>query len=577
MHDRTRPLSLWLVMALALFGLAWLIPNHYLPWPAFHGDVVAAAAASVLVGWALARQRPLTSALAVPLPAVLVFLVAAIPLLQAAFGLIHFRGDAWMACLYLFGFGLAIAAGGQGVSRRDLGIMAVITLSAALISVGVALIQWLELPRDAMYVADLRAGNRPYANLGQPNQFGTLLALGLVAMLALYESRRIGGLTAAVLAAVLFCGMSMSQSRTSWLQMGLLAAWLLWMRRRDEFRLTAPVIGLAVIGYVLLTLAWLPLNEQLLLSGPRSMGEQVQQGPRPIHWASLMEALMLRPLTGYGWNQVSAAQAMTAADHPWTGEVIEHAHNLVLDILVWNGLPLGLLLVSAIAVWVFRRTRACRDGLMTSLLAAIGVLLIHAMLELPHEYAYFLLPAGWIIGVIDSRYAPARRIVLPRIVPVLAAVVSVAMVGWTVHEYLPMEAGLRQLRMQSARIGAPGISQEGAPDALMLTQLSEFQRFARTEAHRQMSAEELDWMRKVAERFGYAPVVFRYALALGLNNRPAEAERALLRLCRTTVMDPGCEELQENWKSLADTKYPELAAVKLPEPDVAALKAMRRH
>src|SRR5205823_3064791 len=83
-----------------LFGLAWLVPNHYFPWPAFHGDIVAAAA---LLPLALLLAMRWREGVEVPLFAWVLLAVAAVPVAQWAGGLILYGGDAMMASLYLAG------------------------------------------------------------------------------------------------------------------------------------------------------------------------------------------------------------------------------------------------------------------------------------------------------------------------------------------------------------------------------------------------------------------------------------------------------------------------------------------
>ena len=71
-----------------------------------------------------------------------------------------------------------------------------------------------------------------------------------------------------------------------------------------------------------------------------------------------------------------------------------------------------------------------------------------------------------------------------------------------------------------------------------------------------MSSDQLNWMRKVSERFGYAPVMFRYALAAGLNGQPEIAQQTLARLCR--IHEPNrCAEAREGWEAL-QVRYPQL-------------------
>ncbi|HEX6364151.1 MAG TPA: hypothetical protein VFZ93_14435, partial [Albitalea sp.] len=101
-------LPLTSVVALAVMALAWLVPNHYLPWVAFHSEITAAAGFALLALATLARGP---GAVAWPRLALFALALAAVPLAQAASGLILFWGDAWMASLYLLGFALAVVVG----------------------------------------------------------------------------------------------------------------------------------------------------------------------------------------------------------------------------------------------------------------------------------------------------------------------------------------------------------------------------------------------------------------------------------------------------------------------------------
>jgi hypothetical protein len=82
-----------------------------------------------------------------------------------------------------------------------------------------------------------------------------------------------------------------------------------------------------------------------------------------------------------------------------------------------------------------------------------------------------------------------------------------------------------------------------------------------------MSAEELEWMRQVAFRYAYPPVMFRYALALGLNGRYEEAETQLLRL-RQLHPPVRYREAQEGWRAMSE-RFPELGNVRVPGFELA--------
>ena len=125
------------------------------------------------------------------------------------------------------------------------------------------------------------------------------------------------------------------------------------------------------------------------------------------------------------------------------------------------------------------------------------------------------------------------------------------------QEYRVIEEDHLNMRMASARIGSSVNTSNVTPDTKVLTQLREFVRFARTEATPGMSDEELEWMRRVSHRYTYPPALFRYALALGLNERYREAEK-IMGVLKRLHGEELYLEAKASLEVLADEKYPQL-------------------
>jgi hypothetical protein len=87
-----------------------------------------------------------------------------------------------------------------------------------------------------------------------------------------------------------------------------------------------------------------------------------------------------------------------------------------------------------------------------------------------------------------------------------------------------MEDDFRLVRMESARImGA--VSTRKSPDAPLLSSLTAFLQFVRTEPAAGLSAAQLRAMSDAVKRYPYAPSLARYASALALNGERDEARR----------------------------------------------------
>lgn len=549
-----------LPMLLFATGLtaAWLLPNHYFPWSSFHQDAMALAAAGCLLAGVLVGSRRAGW----PWLARLALAVAALPLVQHASGLVAFRSDALVAALYVTLFALTIVAGATlseaGSRTALLDTLFGALLAAGIASTGLALCQWLGVTGLGVLIADLSPGGRPYANVGQPNHLATLLVWGLLALLRWHEQRRIGRSALIVGSAWLLIGLALAQSRTTFVAALLLALWCWHPGRGIGLRVRWPMYLLAALLLALLMLAVEPLSRVLLLHGGGSLDGRLDAGARWIHWRTLVMALLQAPLAGYGWNQVVVAQQAAALGRPASLEVIEHSHNLVLDLLVWNGVLIGAGLVVALAVWLASAMRRCDSSEHWFAVAAVIAVGAHAMLEYPLEYAYMLIPTGLWIGCASR--ANAGRHDAPRWTLALPLVAVIALGITVAVEYVEVEQGVRDARFALA--GYARVDELSDLDVDLLDGLREHHRYARAQAKPGLSAEQLEWMRRVAQRYPYPPSMLRFATALALNGREHEAADTLALLCKLHP-EPRCDEARESW-SLLVAQYPQLAAVSTP-------------
>jgi hypothetical protein len=356
-------------------------------------------------------------------------------------------------------------------------------------------------------------------------------------------------------------GLVMTQSRTGWLFLAVLLLW--WFAGRRYLRLRAqPVIaGLALFGVGVW--AWAPLNELLLLAQPQaSLGGRADSELRLGVWRALLEAVGNAPWFGWGWNQVPVAQLSVAFEHDAGHRAFHNAHNLLLDLAIWVGLPLALLIVSLCVYWLTRQARRCDDGARWALLLAIGAIGVHAMTEYPLNYAYFLLTLGLLAGTLQGSVPVGPTWRAPRGSFLLPWSACLGMLVWTGAEYMKVEESTRDIRLLLSGIGIDKVSHVPPPQTRLLDAWREYHRFRITPARRGMSAEELAWVRNVAQRHPYPSTLVRYALATGLNGHAEESLRVLTAICN--IHDSkSCAQARDLWRS-AQQQYPELAAINMP-------------
>ncbi|WP_159433794.1 PglL family O-oligosaccharyltransferase [Acidovorax soli] len=556
----------------ALCCLAFLLPNHYSPWLSFHQELGVALALLPLFLRASLQGRSMS---ALTLGAALLSMM---PLLQLISGQLYFAGDGWMSALYLLGLGWAVHAGWFSVERASNIESAPLIcftsfwcglVMAGLFSVGIAAHQWLLLGKLSVFIADMPPGGRPFANLAQPNQLATLLLLATAGLMFLWESGKLTAFSTVAAVLVLIFGLVMTGSRSVLLTLAWLVPAYFLLRRRCQLRTTPGAFSLVVGVFLTTGLLWPWINNTLLLPSDITTAVDRMSMPdiRKVYWTSMLDAIGRAPWAGYGWGQIGVAQTATALDYPATHSFFDSSHNLLLDLALWNGLPVALLVALGLLLWFGWQIRQCADPLTWVTLVAIGMVFSHAMVEYPLNYAYFLLPVGLWMGALSAMHPlPLERYLARgarwwRIgVPPTGAAVLILFVT-VVVEYLPYEEDWRLMRFQELHIG--DLTPPEGPPVYLLTQLHEFMRFARKPQTPGMTSQDLEGMRKISERYAYPSSMYRYALAQALNNDPHGAQQTLERLCKMQSV-AACIDARRQWDVDAIRHYPQLSTAPFP-------------
>jgi len=140
-------------------------------------------------------------------------------------------------------------------------------------------------------------------------------------------------------------------------------------------------------------------------------------------WRDTIALIRLEPWVGVGFGQFNFAWSLTPSPARPVA-FFDHTHNIVLQLLVELGLPLGLVVIGALgwALWrlvaqALRPVDAAPPGAIGAagarvLLYMVLLVGLHSLLEYPLWYAYFLLPtlAFWGLGLAaDGGATGARR------------------------------------------------------------------------------------------------------------------------------------------------------------------------
>ncbi len=529
--------SLFTGLGLFAFLLAWLVPNHYPPWYTFHSESLVFSA---LIAFSFAM---LLCTRSVQLDGMVWIVLALLMIiwLQWGAGLIAYSGDAAVSSLYLFGFALAWYLGFNLAAVPALGekienLVAGVIVVAATLSVYAALAQWLDQEtKFAGLVLVASPGMRPYGNLAQPNHLASLLLIATVMVLWLHRQGRLKVWHAWALVALFSWGLTMAESRAAWLSAFLLGLLLFW-RGRPEW---STVGWRTVVTWWLMLLAmraaWTAVQSILLLAPAiRPLQAMTQDNVRLLLWRQMLAGIEQAPWFGYGWRQTIAGHKAGTA-HLSSGALTDYSHSLVLDLLLWLGLPLAILLMGLMAWWLLRATLRVTSARQLLLLAAALPIMMHSLVEFPFAFAYFLFLAAWLLGSLAALQPGVRGVVSSAQIHIakfayMTGVLAFAGVSlWVAREYLEIEEDYRVLRFEMRNVGT---TPQGyaVPSPVLLNHLGAILHLGRVKPHPGMSRQELDDMKRLNRNYNWATLQLNYALALALNGQAEQAEEEMKSL-----------------------------------------------
>jgi O-antigen ligase len=407
----------FLFLAAILLGFAWLSPFHYSPWVMFSSEV-SAFGAGLCVLAALIQQN-----IKIPRAQLLLLPFTLIPIVQWGFGLVFDLSTALLSSFYLLGFWFMVLAGynlSLDQQKRDQ-IFSGFSLLVIIVSVAtsfIAICQWLNIESHFVHMLHL-IGNRPYGNFGQPNNMATFLIVGLLGCLYLYEKNKVTIWLLLPSALIILFTIALSQSRTSWIVFPfLLIYWVIKQFRKQKRFGFIPGL-LWCVGFFVIAGVILPFATSLIeawssadVTEASTLVERASSGYLRFNiWSQMLLAVQQHPWLGYGWNQTSVAQMTVYHAFP-TGEWTTSAHNVLLDLIIWNGIALGTVIIAYFACWFLWLNQQAKETISIIAIMMVCTVLIHAMLEFPQRYAYFLLTCGFLLGIVQAQVPVLKGIVL---------------------------------------------------------------------------------------------------------------------------------------------------------------------
>lgn len=383
------------------FALSILNPYRFLPIPSLFSEACAFVALLFLVLYALEYD------LKIPLITLPILFITLIPIIQYFLGEIVYAEHVILPCIYIISFWYCIVVSYNiriNNENHDSTILffCYVVLLAGLLSCLIAIFQWLNLFKN--FLPDIGTGNRPYGHLGQPNQLATFLFMSISALIFIFEKNKIKDCYFLIIGCFLVFTISLTQSRTAWIVAPLFFCYLFFKFDTIIYKIKKNYLAI-LFSFFAVSILILPFINRFLkfLSfqgmNTASVSERVTSGYGRLDiWNQMIHAIIQKPLAGYGWYQTSVAQFNVI--NTYTGkEWVESSHNIFLDIFVWCGIPIGLILIIYLIYFIgsIFLTSSNFDSVM--IISMLIPVVVHSLLEFPLFYSFFLLPVGFLLGV----------------------------------------------------------------------------------------------------------------------------------------------------------------------------------
>ncbi|MDM1310855.1 O-antigen ligase C-terminal domain-containing protein [Acinetobacter indicus] len=504
--------------------LSWINPFHYGIWRTAHSEFFIFFSLILLFIYTLINNQKLI----LNRSDLFFILISIIPIIQYLLGKIFFFGDAFIVSLYLLGFFIALTVGrnltlSDKLNEKSFIFFSGVIIFSALISFYTQLNQWLMLGKYIVFIAEMPPGGRPFANFAQPNTLATFYLIAIFSSIYLYEKSRITKTTISILLVLLIFGITLTQSRTPWI---FLSCFILWWffkgRSMESSKLsTYHIMGFGSV-FILFTFLVPYLSEVLFLS-VQSLEQRMTGGMiRLSLWKQMLIAISNEPLWGYGWQQVSNAQIMTTLKYPismWT----EHSHNILIDLLVWNGIPLGVAIIIVICIWLKSFISPVIKIENFWFLSAVGAVIVHSMFEYPLEYAFLLLPVGFLLGLMQGENNRVSLISLSFSKAIIICILGISTFIIVFIDYSKLEKDMMLARFEVLNIGDLHANHK-TPDVFLLTQLQAKIALMRTLPTENMSQVEQNQIYNTTLRYATQGALIKYAQVLALNGNKKKAQ-----------------------------------------------------
>lgn len=545
-----------------------VLPNHNYPWLSFHQELAVAAGAVPLGLFYFFEKNHIKLEISA-----LYLLCVLLVMAQQVTGMLAYQGDMWLMLVYMAVFVMSLHIGGCLQDSREyfLRLFSMALIVACILNFGVCAHQKLSLERLDVWVVNAPEAARAIGNLAQSNHTAVFFVLGLFSAVWLSASGVISLVTLMLTAMVLSLGIVWTGSKTALVIILCFFVFLLYKNHAGKLSRKMLLCGLlALVVGVVVGFCWRYVGAYLELPQDRQNAVQrILSGDgnsiRIVYWTSMLDAIARNPIFGYGALQIGMAQWVTVLEYPSTETFFNSSHMLPLDLALWFGAPMAFLLFCGVCKKIWRSVINSNDDATIYVISILVAILIHAMLEYPHQYLYFIIPFGIMLGIADNGcgrwYLIGEGFCKLINLTAKSIVVASLMVGaWIVLEYFDFERKWERLRFAEANFVVEKSPEDRRSDIFLTNLGALYQELYLQEKISMPDSEHLLTLEKLAMRYPLTINLRRYAVALALAGRYGDSEKVISRLRRMHSLDI-CELNEKWWNEVGVREYPALRHV----------------
>lgn len=533
----------------ALFVLPFVCSKHTLPIPSFYNEAIAAVLVltACLAGICLfIFKKQADTGYSLPLIALLFVPLIVVMGIQVILGKLTFPYNALFPSLILIVAIVAMMLGSACVKSfgfvKLLYWISIACIAGGVLNVCAQIVQLTGAVNQFLPWVTYTSGSY-YGNLAQRNHLATYLSWSLISVLYLHAKSYLRSLVSIPLIIFLLVGIALTSSRMTWLQISwiaLAAGYLSYrMDAAQRPRLWYMVCGLPLV-YLVITLALPHVFDLFHFSFNETAIDRIRantlDSSRWLIYSQSWEIFTANPLWGVGPGELAFNQFLLM-DHYDRSLFASSTHNLLLDLLVMSGIVGTSFFLWIFVTWLLRARRITVSLETSCIILFLSVLGIHSLLEFPEWYAFFLFPAAFLMGSMETRFISIKNRILVRIFPAVSVLYGLAFSVILYVQYVQLEAlylGLYLYNTNAIPASEKGIvvienyrasSFFKAPAEFLLSWTFRLNDIA------------LDRKLEISERaVRYQPeanIIYRHIVLLGLAGQQEKANFYLLRLKKT--------------------------------------------